>query len=204
MRLRNRTLKAEYWGDRKLRPLTDTARLVYAGLWQVCDDAGYGVWLADEIAAALFPYQDPVLREPKVIGAMVELRECGAVKLLRCGHFTIPSLPKHVYSSKANRTSGVMREHEAGHCPKPPRQPASPRGMTRHDEAARGMTRADGQVRYGTDRIGSDNARPGAKPSNGTAAASEAELRRLIEADDTSPAVEKAARKALERMGVTL
>ena len=199
MRLRNRTVKAEFWADLKLRHLPLPYKLVYIGLWQACDDAGYGTWEPSELAALLFPYDPPEEREPLILGAFASFREDGLVKLERCGHFIIPSLPKHVYSSKANRTSSTQRDHEAGRCPKPPRGAAARRGVTRHDEATRGMTGVDGQDRIGSDRIGSGDSM---RPSAGAATTTVEELKRLIADPASTEPARRAARKALERIGV--
>lgn len=200
MRLRNRTVKAEFWADLKLRGLDHAFKLVYIGLWQACDDAGYGTWEPSELAALLFPYDPPEAREPLIIGAFAELRERGLIKVMRCGHFTIPSLPKHVYSSEGKRTSQTRRAHEAGDCPKPTRR----RGTPETAAAGRGLPARDGSVRDGMGRDGRDARAHEA--SNGSAEAhsvSAEELRALIADPASTEPARKAARKALERIGET-
>lgn len=149
MKLRNRTLKVEFWGDTKLRGLTDGERLVYQGLWMACDDAGWGEWVPEELAALLWPYDDPTIREPKVIGGFTELRERQLLKLLRCGHFTIPSVPKHVWGGKDRRSATVKAAHDNNECPRPTRR----RGVPRDAGASRGMPGG----RVGEGRVGEGN-----------------------------------------------
>ncbi len=189
MRLRNRTVKAEFWADLKLRGMDRAYKLVYIGLWQACDDAGYGVWEPSELAALLFPYDPPEDRELLLIGAFTELRERGLVKPERCGHFVIPSLPRHVYSSDRNRTSATKRDHEAGRCPKPPRNAA----------ARRGDPRAAATGRVGSDRVGMG--RENARAHEGNQASDREALEALINNPESNEAAVRAARKALERLG---
>lgn len=189
--MRNRTVKPDFWSDSKLRGLSSDHKLVFIGLWQHCDDSGWGVWSPEEIAAGLFPYDDPVWREPMVIGAFAELRERKLLTLERCGHFQIGSLPKHVYSASNKRTTYILRAHKAGECPRPTRRPraaAAPSGMPR--TAVQG---GEGRGREDTHQ------EDGAGASH---AASVEELRALIDNPESNPAAVKAARKALLRLGL--
>lgn len=196
MRLRSRTVKPELWVDIKLRGIRHDYRLVLIGLWQACDDAGWGVWEPSELAAALFPYDPPEQREPLIIGAFTELRERELIKALRCGHFTVPSLPKHVWGGKDRRTATNRTAHEANDCPHPARR----RGAPGRAGASRGMP--GGKVREGKGGEGDTHARAPETPSNGSPSASVEELRRLIADPTSAEPARKAARKALERLGV--
>jgi len=51
--LRIRQIKPAFWIDRPMRMLDPAYQMLYIGLWQVADDAGYFPWRPDEIADVL-------------------------------------------------------------------------------------------------------------------------------------------------------
>ena len=51
---RIRTIKPEFWLDKKIRALSPWARLLYIGLWNLCDDEGRYDYDADVIKGQLF------------------------------------------------------------------------------------------------------------------------------------------------------
>lgn len=124
--MRIRQVKPEYWSDPVTARLSDTAQLLYIGLWNVADDAGYLVWDADTIGAHLRPYENPKRRVRRIEAAAAELVDAGRMQMLACGHAVIPTLPIHQrMSSAAKRVLMEQKKHEVSRCP---RIPAEVRG----------------------------------------------------------------------------
>jgi hypothetical protein len=76
---RNRMLNPEFWLDEEVSELTPHARLLYMGLWGICDD-NYAT-LPDKpewIRAQIFPYENtdtrPLLVELSKIGKIIKFR----------------------------------------------------------------------------------------------------------------------------------
>ncbi len=57
---RIRTIKPQFWLDEKLGSIDRSARLLYIGLWNLCDDQGVFEWRPARIKAQLFPYDKDV------------------------------------------------------------------------------------------------------------------------------------------------
>lgn len=181
--MRIRQIKPEFFTDKALAGLSADARLFYIGLWMEADDDGYIKWVPDQIAARLYPYRTVAARERFVRVAAVQLADTGHIVMLPCEkHVTVPGLPKHQVVASTRRVVRTHGEHTAqclsNGAPSPPME-----------------------IQEGTERNG--------KVGNGTEDRAHAhestidELRGII-ADDTSTApAKKAARKALERLGIT-
>ncbi len=93
---RTRLIRPEFFADEVMASASIATRLVYIGLWTLCDDAGYFERKPRQIAAALFPYDGPARRERVVWRALEELLGMHRVRYLDCGlHGVVPTLPKH-------------------------------------------------------------------------------------------------------------
>lgn len=93
---RTRLIRPEFFDDELMARVSIPTRLVYIGLWTLCDDAGYFELKPRQIAAALFPYDGQARRQRIVDGALTELHQLGRVRYLECGaHGEIPTLPRH-------------------------------------------------------------------------------------------------------------
>lgn len=163
--MRIRQVKPEYWRDERLGDLSDTARLVYIGLWMEADDAGWFRENATEIAADLFPFQSRAARERKVAAALASLLSLGRIVSHPCGHTFIPRMAEHQrFAAPEKRVYTFARQHEK--CPSTV-TPAGTRGDPRFPATVR-----SGQVRSGQVDIGepippgfSEGARVGASGS---------------------------------------
>lgn len=150
--MRIRQVKPEYWSDAVTARLSDTAQLIYIGLWNVADDAGYLEWDVEALGAHLRPYETPRHRVRRIEKAAAELVAAGRMQMLACGHAVIPTLPVHQrMSSGSRRVLTEQKKHEARRCP---RMSAEVRGMP-VDSGAVG----NGRERYGTVRNGNADAR---------------------------------------------
>lgn len=93
---RTRLIRPEFFADERMASLSDSTRLVYIGLWTLCDDAGYFERKPRQIAAELFRYETPRHREHRVDRAMTELADLGRLRYLACGeHGIVPTIPDH-------------------------------------------------------------------------------------------------------------
>lgn len=93
---RTRLIRPEFFADETMAAASIPTRLVYIGLWTLCDDAGYFDRKPRQIAAALFPYDGQVRRQRIVDKALAELVEMCRVRYLDCGvHAVVPTLPRH-------------------------------------------------------------------------------------------------------------
>jgi len=93
---RTRLIRPEFFTDETMASATLATRLVYIGLWTLCDDAGYFERKPRQIAAALFPF-DAVARRQRIVDqALDELVSLGRVRYLECdAHGLVPTLPRH-------------------------------------------------------------------------------------------------------------
>lgn len=77
---RNRVINPEFWLDEELSRLTPMARLLYIGLWGICDD-NYATFPDREqwIGAQIFPYEYPPIRplldELSALGKIIKFQE---------------------------------------------------------------------------------------------------------------------------------
>jgi hypothetical protein len=54
--MRIRTIKPEFWTDKRVASWDVFTRLFFIGLWSAADDKGRGSAEPERLAAALFPY----------------------------------------------------------------------------------------------------------------------------------------------------
>lgn len=110
---RTRLIRPAFFSDERMARTSIPTRLVYIGLWTLCDDAGYFERRPAEIAVALFPYERVGRRQKLVDAALLELAELDRIRWLECGdHGLVPTLPDHVqkagnhaYTHKARHDS---------------------------------------------------------------------------------------------------
>lgn len=57
---RIRSIRPEFWSDRKVGSVSRDARLLFVALWNFADDEGFGRALPKELAGFAFPYDDDV------------------------------------------------------------------------------------------------------------------------------------------------
>jgi len=152
--MRIRQVKPEYWSDAVTARLSDTAQLIYIGLWNVADDAGYLEWDVEALGAHLRPYETPRHRVRRIEKVAAELVAAGRMQMLACGHAVIPTLPIHQrMSSGSKRVLTEQRKHEIGRCP---RMSAEVRGMP---VDSGGVGNGIGTVGNGMERNGTAGAR---------------------------------------------
>ena len=145
--MRIRQIKPEYWSDAVTARLSDTAQLIYIGLWNVADDAGYIEWDVESLGAHLRPYETPRHRVRRIEKVAAELVAAGRMQMLACGHAVIPTLPVHQRLSGASkRVLTEQKKHEARRCP---RIPAEARGFPHIPDTERNGI---GTVGNGTER----------------------------------------------------
>lgn len=95
--------------------LTDSARLVYIGLWTLCDDAGFFEYDVSEIAVALFPRESERKGERRIEDALVRLVAAERVEILPCGlHALVPKLPDH--RQTGGETLYTIRKRHESRC----------------------------------------------------------------------------------------
>lgn len=125
---RTRLIRPTFFTDRKMAKLTDSARLVYIGLWTLCDDAGFFEYDVPEIAVALFPREGARKAERRIEDAIVRLVAAERVELLPCGlHAIVPKLPDH--RARGGETLYTIRKRHESRClrraTEPPTEPTT-------------------------------------------------------------------------------
>ena len=94
MRIRN--IKPSFWVDKTIASLPWRTRLVYIGLWQLCDDSGIARWDVAQVGAELMPFEAVKRREAWLEADLAALVDRGRVVLLDCGrHVEVPTLVEH-------------------------------------------------------------------------------------------------------------
>lgn len=112
---RTRLIRPEFFADELMASASIPSRLVYIGLWTMCDDAGFFERKPRQIAAALFPYDGQAHRQRVTDKALAELEALGRVRYLECGlHATVPTLPRH--GQKGGTKSETYRSRHLTTC----------------------------------------------------------------------------------------
>lgn len=93
--MRIRQIKPAFWVDKTMASLPFRTRLVYIGLWQMADDAGWLLWDVEQAGAELLPFVSAGVRERWLAEDMERLKATGRVVAHDCGHVEIPTLPDH-------------------------------------------------------------------------------------------------------------
>lgn len=211
--MRTRALRPGFWEDSKMGELSVSARLTYAGLWCIADDAGFFELDVPAIGAALYRFDPTKAREKRVQEAIAKLVELGRVTIEKCGvHAVIPTIPEHRFTAGVQIYT-IKKRHEA----EPPAElqtlplglqiPEPPRSKRRTTDTS--VSESDSSSDSSSDSLGMEKA---PKRANGHAAIGskdptrerdEAIARARAKLDDpkTSADVKESARFALQRLG---
>ena len=93
--MRIRQIKPSFWVDKTMAGLPFRTRLIYVGLWQMADDAGWISWDVAQAGAELLPFETARVRERWLAEDLERLVAAGRVVCHECGHLEIPTLPDH-------------------------------------------------------------------------------------------------------------
>lgn len=110
---RIRSLRPEFWSDRKMADLSPLARLLYMALWNYCDDAGRGRYLPKQIAGFAFPFEEVDI--PSLLSELIRNGRINVYEVAGELFFCIPTWPKHQKPQNASQTR----------IPEPPHPPSS-------------------------------------------------------------------------------
>ena len=123
---RTRLIRPEFFADELMARLSVSTRLVYIGLWTLCDDAGYFELEPRQIAAELFRFDGPSKRDRVTAVALDDLVAATRVSLLPCGeHAVIPTIPDHrIKGGEALYT--IKKRHERRCSVAPPKGYVAP------------------------------------------------------------------------------
>ena len=122
--MRIRQVKPEFWSDSEMAALPYPVRLIYIGLWNVADDAGYIEWKPDRIAHDLLGYESTKMRERHLAEWSKALVDSGHLRILDCGCALIPTLPKH--QRVAGKPNFRYREAHGSHLARIGKPPIAP------------------------------------------------------------------------------
>ena len=74
---RIRTIKPEFWSSEQVVELSPTARLLFIGLWNFCDDGGNHPASARTLKMEVFPGDD--FTAEQISGMVDEMKKCGLI-----------------------------------------------------------------------------------------------------------------------------
>lgn len=101
---KGRVLVREYMADREFMKSFDAAeREAYLLLALFTDDAGWMLWDVEELAAAMYRFEDIEQRESSLAAYAQHFTEAGRLRILKCGHAHMPKV--------GNRPRGMTREY---------------------------------------------------------------------------------------------
>lgn len=116
---RQRTLKMEFWTDEGLATsVSRDARMLYMGLWNLCDEAGRCRGDARYLRGQIFPYEDD-LSSDDVAALLRELLRAGRVRQYRVDgqqYIYLPKLAKHNRLEPEKTPSRLPEPPEQGEC----------------------------------------------------------------------------------------
>lgn len=188
-------VRPEFWMSEDVASLSDVAKLVFIGTWNLADDAGLFRWKPGRIAAELFMYERDDRRRKKTEKALGELTAHDLVRVLDCGrHALVVTLTKYqLFAGPTRRVYTFRKEHES-ECV--PQYPAGSRGEPEiPDDPRDGI----GRVEVGSGKVSQTRER-----ANGKTRDEEIDSLRTLIADPTTAEVARhAARRQLERLGAT-
>lgn len=121
---RIRVIKPQFWIDEGLAEVSREARLVYIGLWNLCDDRGVFEFRPAKIRVQLFPY-DTDLGNGTVDKWLTELQRSGHIILFHedaKDYGYIPSFLKHQEIKKPSKWSWTTTLPERDSTPPVPHQ----------------------------------------------------------------------------------
>ncbi len=102
---RIRTIKPQFWLDENLGKLPRDVRLLYIGLWNLCDDTGVFEYRPERIKVQLFPY-DIDLTGDTVLSWLEQLCKTGDVLKFGSNGYSygfIPTFSKHQEIKKPSK-----------------------------------------------------------------------------------------------------
>lgn len=121
--MRIRSTKPEFWSDERMGNIHVISRLVYKGLWNLADDAGWLRWNVAEIGTQLFGYDDRRERESWIATARDELVREGCLVIHDCGHAIIPKFTEHQrLAGETKRVLTMEKDHAKCVVPEVPRR----------------------------------------------------------------------------------
>jgi len=116
---RIRAIKPQFWIDEGLAEVCREARLLYIGLWNLCDDRGVFEYRAAKIRVQLFPY-DTDLNNGKVDEWLQELNTSGHIICFQENskdYGYIPTFLKHQEIKKPSKWSFTTNLPESNSIP---------------------------------------------------------------------------------------
>lgn len=112
--MRIRSVKPEFWKDEVIASLPYPVRLLYIGLWNCADDAGFLEWRPARLGADLFPYEPAARRERNIAEWGAKLVVAERLRLYEhCRCAEIPTLPVH--QKAGGRPSYQYRDGHVAH-----------------------------------------------------------------------------------------
>ena len=138
---RIRVIKPQFWIDEGLAGLCREARLLYIGLWILCDDRGVFEYRAAKIRVQLFPY-DTDLANGTVDEWLMDLTKSGHIIYFQEGpkdYGYIPTFLRHQEIKKPSKWSFTTNLPESGSAaPLPHQLPTIPPPATQQRLEVRG------------------------------------------------------------------
>lgn len=190
--MRIRTIRPEFWTSEDVAALSDVAKLVFIGTWNLSDDAGIFRWKPRKIAAELFTYERDERRLRKTERALSELVERELLRVLDCGiHALVVRLTKYQHFAGSTRRVYTFRSEHESECL--PLYPAGSRGSPEHPADIR-------DVEGGREEGGREE-ETRARANGKTRDEEIDSLRTLIADPKTAEVARHAARRQLERLG---
>ncbi len=155
--MRIRQIKPAFWNDSRLSRLSERTRLFYIGLWMIADDGGWFLWDAAQVGSELYSYERPASRERRATAMLGELVEAGRVKLLDCGHGTVPTMTAHQHLSGLTKQVHTFEQAHKRVCLSTnPQTPAETRGNPQTPASGNGHRLGNGQVSEGLGQVTRD------------------------------------------------
>jgi hypothetical protein len=117
--MRIRTIKPEFWASESVGRLSRNARLLFIGLWSLCDDSGRCRGALPYISGHLFPYDADALG--MIGGWLDELTAAGMVRLYDVDGTKYLDIPKWLKHQKIEKPSKRCLPPFPEHSPNTPR-----------------------------------------------------------------------------------
>jgi uncharacterized phage protein (TIGR02220 family) len=124
--VRIRSLKPEFWTDKKVASWPIFTRLLFTGLWSAADDYGCGSAEPAIIAASLFPYDmaiDPAETMAQVAASISRIATDGRIRLYAVGDETFFEVVNWNRHQKVDRPSKSRIPKPDDGVPVPPQRP---------------------------------------------------------------------------------
>lgn len=97
---RIRSLRPEFWSDRKMADLSPMARLLYMALWNYCDDEGRGRYLPKAIEGFAFPFEQVDIST--LLGELIRSDRITPYEIAGEQYFYIPRFVRYQKPDKAS------------------------------------------------------------------------------------------------------